>query len=198
MIQLARAALGAAVAASVFSIADAAVRATSDTPPAWDPEGGTTWAIVAANMLLAVTFVLLAAVLVRAAPQIDEGRAGRRWVRRILAVSLVLLGAGGLASSVAGAEFLGMVAGFAFLGMFLFGTALGALLLRRPDLRVPAALMVSTVPVIGLTFLLDAVAPGWGHPAYAETVLYVGIALLGTTIAASTDTARDGSLLAAS
>ena len=195
MIQLARAALGAAVAASVLSIADAVVRATSDEPPAWDPEGGVTWAIVAMNVLLAVTFVLLAAALVRAASEIDEGRTGRRWVRRILAVDLVLLAAGGLASSVAGADFLGMVAGFAFLGMFVFGTALGALLLRRPELRVPAGLMVSTVPVIGLTFLLNAVAPGWGHPAYAETVLYVGIALLGTTIAARTDTAQESSLL---
>jgi len=187
MNQLARAALGAAVAASVFSIADAVVRASSDGPPAWDPEGGVTWAIAAASVLLAVTFVLLAAVLVRAAPQIDEGRGGRRWVRRILAVDLVLLAVGGVASSVGGPDFLGIVAGLAFLGMFVLGTVLGALLLRRPDLRIPAVLMVSTVPVIGLTLALDAVAPGWGHPGYAETVLYLGIALLGITLAARTD-----------
>ena len=90
-----------------------------------------------------------------------------------------------------------MVAGIAFLLMFLLGTALGALLLRTADLRVPAALLVSTLPVIGLTILLGVLAPGWGHPAYAETTLYVGIALLGTTIAARTDPARESSLLTA-
>jgi hypothetical protein len=190
MMQLARAALGAAAAASVYSIADAAVRATSDTTPVWDPEGGSTWAVVAAGLLLSVTFVLLAAVLSSAASPIDEGSGARRWVRRALVLDLVVLAVGGILSSIVGAEFLGAVAGIAFLAMFLLGTILGAMLLRRSHLRVPAVLMVATLPVLVLSFLLGAVAPEWAHPAYAETVLYIGIALLGTTIAARTGAVR--------
>jgi len=37
--------------------------------------------------------------------------------------------------------------------------------------------------VIALTFALDELAPGWRHPGYAETALYLGIALLGTQLA---------------
>ncbi len=33
------------------------------------------------------------------------------------------------------------------------------------------------------SFALEALAPGWGHPGYAETALYLGIALLGLTAA---------------
>jgi hypothetical protein len=111
-------------------------------------------------------------------------------VRRALVLDLVVLAVGGAASSVVGAEFLGAVAGIAFLTMFLLGTILGATLLRRPSLRLPAVLMAATVPVLVLSFALVAVAPRWGHPAYAETVLYLGVALLGTTIAARADADR--------
>ena len=78
------------------------------------------------------------------------------------------------------ADTAGAVAGVAFRVMFVLGVALGATLLRRPDLRVPAGLMVAVVPVIALTFALEALALGWGHPGYAETALYLGIGLLGT------------------
>ena len=44
--------------------------------------------------------------------------------------------------------------------------------------------MVGVVPIIGLTLALEAVADGWGHPGYAETALYLGIALLGLRAAA--------------
>jgi hypothetical protein len=101
----------------------------------------------------------------------------------LLAVDLGVLAAGYLIVSVVDVDAAGAVAGVAFLAMFVLGVAFGATLLRRPDVRLPAILMVSVVPVIGLTFALEAIAPGWGHPGYAETVLYLGIALLGTQLA---------------
>ena len=183
MRQLEKAALGAAVVLSVVSIGDAVLRATSDVVPPWDDESGVRWVVTAFGVLMAATFGLMAAVLVRNADRIDEGRGSRRWTRRLLAVDLGFLAAGYLVVSVVDADAAGAVAGVAFLAMFVLGVAFGAVLLRRPDVRVPALLMVSVVPVIGLTFALEALAPGWGHPGYAETVLYLGIALLGTQLA---------------
>lgn len=186
MRHLERAALGAAVALSVLSIGDAILRATSATPPPWDDELGTTWGVVSTNLLMTATFGLLAAVLVRNADRIDEGSAVVRWVRRLLAADLAVLACGYVVVSVLGVEALGAVAGITFLGMFVLGAVLGAVLLRRPDVRLPAALMVAVVPLIPLTFALEAVADGWGHPGYAETALYLGIALLGLATARST------------
>jgi hypothetical protein len=184
MMQLERTALGAAVALSVLSLGDAVLRATSDTVPPWDDEGGTTWGQVSVGLLMAVTFALLAAVLVRNATVIDGGSGARRWGRRLLAADLAVLAAGYLVVSLVDSSAAGGIAGVTFLAMFVLGAVLGGSLLRRPDVRVPAVLMVAPVPIIGLTFVLEALARGWGHPGYAETALYIGIALLG--IAAAT------------
>ena len=192
MKHLERAALGAAVALSVLSIGDAVLRATSDTVPPWDDEGGTTWAITSTNLLMTVTFGLLAAVLVRHAASIDEGSAVRRWLRRLLAADLAVLACGYVLVSVLDSGIAGAVAGVAFLVMFVLGALLGGALVRRADVRLPAVLMVAPVPLIALTFALEAVAPGWGHPGYAETALYLGIALLSLAVAPSTaDDARE-------
>lgn len=186
MRHLERAALGAAVALSVLSIGDAILRATSATPPPWDDELGTTWGIASTNVLMAATFGLLAAVLVRDAARIDAGSAVVRWTRRLLAVDLAVLASGFVFVTVFDAAFFGAVAGVTFLAMFVLGAVLGGLLLRRPEVRLPAALMLAVVPLIPLTFALEAIAPGWGHPGYAETALYLGIALLGLTAARDT------------
>ncbi|WP_448624551.1 hypothetical protein [Geodermatophilus sp. URMC 64] len=185
MNQLTRAALGVAVAASVFSVADAVLRATTDVVPPWDADHGTAWGYAGAAILLSVTFVVLAAVLVRAADSIDAGSAARRWIRRVLAADLVVLAVGGAVSTATAASVLGAVAGVSFLLMFVLAVVLGATLLRRPETRGPATVLVATLPVIGLTFLVEALAPGWGHPAYAETAVYVGLALLGRSAVAA-------------
>lgn len=145
----------------VVSIGDAFLLATTDVVPPWDDETGVTWALVTTNLLMMITFGLLAAVLVRNAERIDGGGGAVRWIRRLFAADLAVLATGYLLISVVGA-------------------VLGGVLLRRPDVRMPAALMVAVVPIIGLTFALDVVAPDGGTPA-AETSLYLGIALLGLT-----------------
>jgi hypothetical protein len=183
MQQLEKSALGAAVVLSIVSIGDAVLRATGGTAPPWDDELGTAWVVVATNLIMTATFALLATVLVRHAGRIDEGSGARRWIRRLLAVDLAVLAGGFLFASVIDWEFFGAVAGVTFILMFVLGAVLGGMLLRRPDLRLPAGLMVAVVPVIPLSFALEAMAPGWGHPGYAETVLYIGIALLGTRLA---------------
>ena len=191
MMQLERTALGAAVVLSVVSIGDAIIRASSDAVAPWDDELGTPWVVLATNLMMAATFVLLAAVLIRNGERIDEGSRAVRWVRRLLAVDLGVLASGFVFVNVLEAEFFGAVAGVTFLAMFVLGAVLGGMLLRRPDVRVPAVLMAAVVPLIALTFAVDALAPGWGHPGYAETALYLGIALLGLSSAGAASSAPD-------
>ena len=191
MVDVERTALGAAVALSGLSIGDAILRATTEVVPPWDDEGGTTWGIVSVGLLMAATFALLAGVLVRNAEWIDDGSPVRRWTRRLLATDLTVLAAGYLVVSMVDADAAGAVAGVTFLLMFVLGAVLGGTLLRRSEVRLPAVLMVAVVPLIALTFALEALAPGWGHPGYAETALYVGIALLGMTAASRTAAHRE-------
>lgn len=179
MSALTRTALTAAVALSVLSVADAAIRGVGATPAPWDPEVAAGWVTVGVAALEVVTFASLAAVLTVLGEPIDRGSRGRRWVRRALAADLAVLAVGIAASVRVEAELLGIVASVAFLGMFLLGVVLGVMLLRRPGWRAAAALMAAPLVLIPLTFLLEAAAPGWGHPGYAETALYLGIALIG-------------------
>jgi peptidoglycan/LPS O-acetylase OafA/YrhL len=180
MTRIGKAALGAAIALSVLSVADAITRGLMQPLPPWDPEVAPGWVSATVSALEAVTFLLLAAVLATAAQRIDEGRPGRRWMRRALAVDLVVLGVGLPVANGNEDGPLGVVAGIAFAGMFLFGAILGAMLLRSRALRWSGALMLAPVALIPLAVAVDAVAPGWGHPGYAESALYVGIALLAT------------------
>jgi hypothetical protein len=48
-----------------------------------------------------------------------------------------------------------------------------------------APCLAAIVPIIGLTALIAWAAPGFAHPAYAETALHFGVALLGTRVAAA-------------
>jgi peptidoglycan/LPS O-acetylase OafA/YrhL len=179
MNQLSRAAMGAAIALSVVSIGDAVVRAASDEVPPWDPDVAPGWVIAGITVVEAATFLLLAAVLEVFGRQIDDGSRARTVVRHALAVDLVVLTVGVVLANGGDGGVLGVVAGVAFLAMFLLGLVLGALLLRRREYRPAAVLMVAPVGLLLLAFAVDALVPGWGHPGYAETALYVGIALLG-------------------
>lgn len=180
MIRWTRTALGAAVAASVISIGDAVFRGVSDAAPPWDSVGGTWWIFAVVGEVVWLTMALLAAVLVLAAQRIDRGSAARRWVRRALAADLAVLAVVGTGSSLTGngVDVLGIVLGACFVLMFLLGVVLGAMLQPCKGLRLPAALMVAPLALIPLAILADAVVPRWAHPGYAETALYIGLALL--------------------
>lgn len=174
-------ALGAAAALSTVAVADAVLRAVSDAPPPWDPDGGTWWARAVVDVVHGATYLLLAVLLVSTAAGIDGGRGVVRWLRRALVVDLAVLGAAflfGPPLGVMDTEVMGIVASVGFLLMFVLGTALGVSLIRRPDLRLPAALLIASLVLLPLAFL-----PGWGHPAFAEAALYLGSALLGRAVA---------------
>jgi hypothetical protein len=180
-----RAALIAAALTSVISIADA-VQQGATGRGLLDPATSPRWVMDGGAVLLAATFALLAAVLAGHAAAIDRGRrwigAVRRLMQAVLAV-LALNFAGGLwvdrhpgTTTYRAWE---VVGGVSFLLMFLVGVVLGVSLLRRRDLRWAALLTAAPVVLFPLMFAVQALAPGWGHPAYAETALYLGLALLG-------------------
>ena len=183
-----------AVLVSAMSIADAVHHGLTGRF-LLDDETAAPAVTIAVSALLAVTFALLAAVLREQAGRIDAGRRTVRWIRRamqtVLVVLVVVFVGGPVVEGTADGSALHRIiealggAGFAL--MFLVGVVLGAALLRRAQLRPAAALMAAPIVVIPLTLLIATFAPDWAHPAYAETALYIGVALLGYRSSAQRD-----------
>jgi hypothetical protein len=65
----------------------------------------------------------------------------------------------------------------AFIATLLLPILLGFALIRRRDFRVPVVSLLAPLVVFPLTLVLDAVST-WAHPAYPETVVNFGVALL--------------------
>lgn len=129
-----------------------------------------------------VGYLVLTAVLFLRAAAIDRGSRVVRWFRRLTAVSMGLLAAVFLAGTALQTpsveEIGGIVGSVAFLTMFLFGAALGIALLATGR-RTPAAWsLVGILGAIGLMVILGFVASNWVHPAYPETAVHFGVALL--------------------
>ena len=189
----------AAALTTGLALTDAAVRANGGTP-AWDDASGAAAAVVGAMAVHALTYALFAAVLVVAAPAIDDGRRGARIVRRLLVGSLAALSGGFVGLAVyhgAGAAVpvaVEAVTGISFVLTFVLAAALGAVLLRRPATRLCAALLLSIPALIALTAGLAAAGSEWAHPAYAEAALYTGLAVLARTTDRDTAGAAVGPL----
>jgi hypothetical protein len=171
--------LTVAILGSVFSLVDAIYGGITDQATPLDDTSHRS-VIVAINVLLTTLFALLTAVLVQQADRIDRASRAARWIRRPLLADLAVL-AGVFVVGTVLAHYpapVEMVAGVAFVLMFLLGAALGLSLLRRPDLRLSAVLLAAPLALIPLAILAEALAPGWGHPGYAEAALYLGLASL--------------------
>ena len=174
------AAVSAAILGSAFSLVDAVYGGITGHATIWDDTSGHRWAITAVNVLLLALFALLAAVLVQQADRIDGAGRAARWIRRPLLADLAVLAGVFVVGTILGhyPAPVELVAGITFVLMFLLGAALGLALLRRRDLRVAAVLLAAPLALIPLAILVDALAPGWGHPGYAESALYLGLAIL--------------------
>ena len=179
------AALVVAVLISAYSIAEAvAVGLTGQ--PMLDPEAGPKVALATVGLLLTLTFALSAAVLRQQGARLDAGSRPRRWLRRVLQVDLAVGAAVGAITvaltpfprSGSIEEMLGAVGGVAFILAFVLGAALGLSLIRRPELRPAAVCLSAIAALIPLTILMGILQSPWGHIAYTETALYIGIALL--------------------
>jgi hypothetical protein len=180
-------AITAATIYSALSIYDAVHHGVTGEGSAFSDEYGTTWATITIGIVAAVSFIANAAILVIERIRIDRASRLRRWVRRLLVADLAVLAAvfgigipfmGNLESLSLDAA-VGPVAGVAFGSMFLLAVALGLCLVRVRELRPSAVLLIAVLPAIGLAIILQAIGSAFAHPAYAETAVYLGIALLG-------------------
>ena len=200
-------AITAATIYSAMSLYDAVHHGVTGKGSAFSDEYGTTWATIAIGIVAAVSFIANGAILVIERIRIDRGSRLHRWVRRLLVADLAVLAAVfgigiplmGTLEAVSLDAAVGAVAGVAFASMFILAVALGLCLVRVRELRPSAVLLIAVLPAIGLAIILQAIGSAFAHPAYAETAVYLGIALLGQraqTGAAEPDPSRPASTLA--
>ncbi|GAA4899521.1 hypothetical protein GCM10025789_17200 [Tessaracoccus lubricantis] len=145
-------------------------------------DGNGSWLFILGTLVHGLGYLALAAVLFLRSRDIDGGSGAVRWFRRLTAVCFAALGAvfligtfvhGPLMDEVGSA-----IGGVTFFGMFLFGAALGISLLATRR-RTPAAWTLTAIlSAAALLVLLALVAPDWAHPAYPETAVHFGAALL--------------------
>ncbi|HEY5849110.1 MAG TPA: hypothetical protein VIT42_20190 [Microlunatus sp.] len=186
MTRTGRAALLVAILISAYSLAEAVATGLTGHPML-DPDAGPAVARGVVGLLLTATFTLSVAVLHEQSTRIDADSRPRRWLRRLLqtdlgvcaavgAISLALIPTPGNASIDA---ILGAVGGVAFLLAFVLGAAFGlTTLVRRPELRAGAICLAAIAVLVPVTIVMGVLHSPWTHIAYAETALYIGIALL--------------------
>lgn len=180
-----------ASAISAVALTDAVARGVAGWSPI-DQDQGIGWVNITVSVVHAVGYAVLAGLLMSQAPSIDAGSRVRRWLRRLLEVTLAALaGLYGIVfflvdmtAASAAATVSGAVAGIAFAGMFVLSCALGVSLLNRRELRPAAWLLSAQIPVLALTLLLAAIGSPFAHPAYLEVTSAFGLALLGRPVAA--------------
>ncbi len=181
-------ALPAAALASCIALFDATTHGLTGGYSWFADDSGVRPVQVLGSLSHGLTYVALCYVLVREATLIAAAGRVQAVLRWILVGSLVLLAAGFLfvapfleSPETAGnvGVVLGALMGAGFSGLILGSLILGPLLLRAPALRTGARVLTAMVPVFGVTILLAVVARDWAHPAYLETTLHFGIALLG-------------------
>ena len=180
-------AVAAAAALSVMALWDAVrnALAPSGTLP-WGPSREPELIVRGVSLLHGVAYLLLASVLAKFGRLIDGDSRALPWLRRILAACYLIMGLPFLASGLLAVNlatdapaWAQIAISVAFLGTFVAAIPTG-LLLRRHQLQLAGWLLASPVVILPLTMLLDSVSR-WGHPAYLESAVNTGAALLGFT-----------------
>lgn len=182
------AALVAATGTSAIALTDAVTHGITGHYSVFSDDSGVRSAVVASGLVHGLTYVALLVVLLRERARFAASNRVARGARWIVMISLGFLALGFLTlvpflnprggdGPVATA--LNVLVGPAFAGMILGSLVLGLALLRSAALGVGARVLACMLPVLGVTALLGWLAPDWAHPAYLETTLNFGIALLG-------------------
>lgn len=194
-----RVALVAAAATSGIALFDAVTHGFTGDYSAFSDDSEVVALLVTGDVVHGLTYAALGYVLVREAGHIDRANRAARVLRWLLLAALATLAVGFLLLApthlTGGSErftsSFGIVVGPAFALMFVAGVGLGLSLLRSPRMRYGAVSLAGVIPVLGLTALVAWLAPGFAHPAYAETAIHFGVALLGARlVTTSTLTAR--------
>ncbi|HET7352411.1 MAG TPA: hypothetical protein VFJ28_15870 [Marmoricola sp.] len=186
-----RIALVGACATSAIALGDAVVHGLTGDNSVFSDDSGRSALIALGGIVHGLTYVALAAVLVAERVRFvgtNLVARGARWVLMgglaVLAIGFLLvvpvLAFAGQPEGAVGAAWAG-TATVGFLAMILGSLTLGLALLRTSALGVGARVLAMMLPVAGLTALVAYAAPSWAHPAYVETTLHFGIALLGVS-----------------
>ncbi len=182
-----RFALAAALGLSGIALFDAATHGMTGHPSAFSDVGTNHWLQLAGSAVHGLAYAGGAWVLhvERRRLHANRGAAVFEW---LLFAAFAALAAGFLlvmpftSYGVLGGftSLFVPVIGIAFLLQFLAAMGLGLSLIKRPETGVGSRILLALFPTFGLTALIAAVAPDWGHPAYVESVTILGAALLGT------------------
>ncbi|HEX8510457.1 MAG TPA: hypothetical protein VF635_13300 [Propionibacteriaceae bacterium] len=176
-------AVAAAVATSAIALYDAAHHGLTGRYSQFSTDSAYPSVVLLSDIVHGLNYAALATILVLISRDANSGR-WQRGVGRLLATVLGVLAAmhlvGSPISAATGAEYavLSDIGGIFFLLMFLLSFILGLTLLRNFQRRVSAVLLVAIVPVLLLTILAAVLGSGFAHPAYAETLVNLGLALL--------------------
>ena len=183
-----RSAVAGSIALAGIALGDAVTHGLTGNYSVFSDDYGTTGLWLAGNVAHGLTYAALAWVLVSEGRRVDAGSRGRRIIRRGLLGSF---GALAVYFLVATPYFYATDADLdsvppviaaplvAFPLMFVFALALGVSTRRMAELRPASLTLLAILPVIGLTAVLAVVAPDFAHPAYLETVVNFGVALIG-------------------
>ena len=194
--------IGAALTSAV-ALSDAVVRgATGHSLLSSDNAGPVAW-ILAVDLVHGLTYAALSWVLVGERHRVRRTSRFVRALHHALVASMSVLAAGfvlvdpvvriaHLPSDAPLAAAWGWIGGIGFAGMILSCLLLGIAVLRSNPLGYGGRVLGLLVPVLVATVLLGLVGSDWAHPAYAETVIYVGVALLGIGAPAARTEAADG------
>ncbi len=176
--------LSGAAVLSTIALTDALWQGFQHGAPApWHSPEGYKWMDAGMDLGHALPYLLLAIILIRIGPRLDTG-GYVRWVRRLLVLTFSLFAAMMLWGVIAGEDAtalgaLEIVPGILFLALLVLPIMLGAALLRRRALRVPAILLAgSLLPIILMIGMSAMGSSPFAHPAYAETFTLFGVALL--------------------
>jgi hypothetical protein len=184
-----RIALVGACATSAIALGDAVVHGLTGDNSVFADDSGRPVLIALVGVVHGLTYLALATVLVAERVRFagtNHLARGARWLLlgglAVLAVGFLLVvpvfAFAGPPDGALGATWEG-VATVGFLAMILGSLTLGLALLRTSALGVGARVLALMLPVAGLTAIVAYAAPSWAHPAYLETTLHFGIALLG-------------------
>lgn len=144
-------------------------------------ESSVPWLATLGTVVHVVGYLVFALVLRANAGSIDGGSRVVRRIRLPLFVALLVCGVGMLTAAVlpdAAGEAVGLVGTLSFLAMLVLGAALGIALLSTGRRTPGAWLLAGVLGSAVLTVVVGLLEPDWAHPAYAETALHFGLALL--------------------
>ncbi len=179
---------------SSIALTDAFVQATAGHGSIFADDSGRLGAIVASDVWHGLTYAALAWVLVAEAGVFARSGGLARACRRVLLVCLAVSAVSFvvvvptllLTDSMDGgfAAAFGAIGTPVFFGTILAAIVLGLAVLRDNPIGIGGRVLAWVLPVIAIVVALAFLAPAHAHPGWVETVVNVGIALIGVRAAA--------------